>query len=56
VVFAGALGGGRVAEPTARDADTVALRELARAVREDTRLVPAMLPVGPGLIVAALAG
>ncbi len=56
VVFAGALGAGKVADPTARDADTVALRELARAVREDTRLVPALLPVGPGLLVGAVAG
>jgi predicted O-methyltransferase YrrM len=55
VVFAGALGGGRVADPAARDPETVALRELARALREDTRLVPAAVPVGPGLLVASLA-
>lgn len=56
LVFAGALAAGKVADPAARDADTVALRELAKAVREDTRLVPAMVPVGPGLLVASLAG
>jgi len=56
IVFAGALAGGKVADPAARDNDTVGLRELARAVREDTRLVPAMLPVGPGLLAASLAG
>jgi predicted O-methyltransferase YrrM len=56
IVFAGALAGGKVADPAARDADVVALRELGRAVREDTRLVPAMLPVGPGLLVASLHG
>lgn len=56
MVFAGALAGGKVADPAARDADTVALRELAKAIRDDTRLVPAMLPVGSGLLVAALAG
>jgi predicted O-methyltransferase YrrM len=55
VAFAGALGGGRVAEPSARDSDTVALRELARVVREDARLVPAMVPVGAGLLAAVLA-
>ncbi len=55
VVFAGALSGGRVADPSARDAETVALRELARRVREEPRLVPAVLPVGWGLLVAALA-
>lgn len=55
VAFAGALGGGRVADPSARDPETVALRELGRRVREETRLVPALLPVGGGLLVAALA-
>jgi len=54
VVFAGALAGGKVADPSARDADTVALRELARSVRDQTRLVAASLPVGQGLLVAAL--
>jgi len=54
VVFAAALGGGRVADPSARDADTVAQRELARAMRDDTRLVTAALPVGQGLLVASL--
>lgn len=54
VVFAGALNGGRVADPTARDADTVALRELGRTVRENERLTPALLPVGPGLLAAVL--
>ncbi len=56
VAFAGALAGGRVSEPSARDAETVALRELGRRVREEPRLVPALLPVGSGLLVAALAG
>ena len=42
----------RVADRNVRDAETVALRELARAVRDDDRLVPAMLPVGDGLLVA----
>lgn len=56
VVFAGALAGGKVADSAARDAETVALRELARAVREDPRLVPALVPVGTGLLVAALSG
>jgi predicted O-methyltransferase YrrM len=54
VVFAGALGDGRVADPAARDPDTVALRELARTVREHDRLTPALLPVGSGLLVAVL--
>jgi hypothetical protein len=32
------------------------MRELARMVREETRLVPAFLPVGTGLLAAALTG
>jgi predicted O-methyltransferase YrrM len=54
VVFAGALGNGRVADPGARDPDTVALRELARTVRDHERLTPALLPIGSGLLVAAV--
>jgi predicted O-methyltransferase YrrM len=54
VVFAGATADGRVADPTARDAEAVAVRELAKAVREEERLTPALLPVGPGLLVAVV--
>jgi predicted O-methyltransferase YrrM len=54
VVFAGALGNGRVADPGARDPDTVALRELARTVRDHDGLTPALLPIGSGLLVAAV--
>lgn len=55
VVFSGAMGGGRVAEPSARDSETVSLRELAKTVRDDERLTAAMIPVGAGLLAAALA-
>lgn len=51
VVFAGALAGGRVAEPTARDAETVAMRELAKLVRDEESLTSALIPVGTGLLV-----
>ncbi len=54
VVFAGALGEGRIADPSARDTETVALRELAARVREEERLTPALLPLGPGLLAAVL--
>ena len=53
VVFAGALGGGRVAEASARDADTVAQREFAKTLRDDERFVAGAVPVGTGLLVAA---
>lgn len=44
----------RVADPAQRDPDTVAIRSLVKAVAEDERLVPALLPVGDGLLVAVL--
>lgn len=53
IVFADVLGGGRVTDAARRDHETVALRDVAKAVRDDDRLVPAMLPVGDGLLVAA---
>jgi len=42
----------RVADPSVRDADTMAVRETLDAVRADERLVPLLLPVGDGLLVA----
>ncbi|RJK98412.1 O-methyltransferase [Vallicoccus soli] len=42
----------RVADPAQRDAATVAIREFGKAVRDDERLVPALLPVGDGLLCA----
>jgi predicted O-methyltransferase YrrM len=48
----GLLDGGRIAERTARDPQTVAWRELARTVREDETLTSAVLPIGTGLLVA----
>jgi predicted O-methyltransferase YrrM len=53
IAFDSVLLAGRVANPARRDAETVALREVARAVREDDRLVPVLLPLGDGLLVAA---
>jgi predicted O-methyltransferase YrrM len=48
----GLLEGGRVADRTARDPQSVAWREIARAVREDENLLSAVLPIGNGLLVA----
>lgn len=48
----GLLAGGRVADRTARDPQTVAWREIARAIREDEDLLSAVLPIGEGLLVA----
>ena len=42
----------RVADPAQRDPDTVAIREVGRRVQEDERLVPVLLPMGDGLLLA----
>jgi predicted O-methyltransferase YrrM len=52
VAFDNALWHDRVADNTARDPDTVTIRELGKAVREDARIASAMLPVSDGLLVA----
>ncbi|MDK3258072.1 O-methyltransferase [Blastococcus capsensis] len=48
----GLLEGGRIADRTARDPQSVAWREISRAVRDDDTLLPAVLPMGSGLLVA----
>jgi len=52
VAFDNALWHDRVADPAQRDAETVAIRELCRAVAEHDSLLPVLLPVGDGLLVA----
>ncbi|KGH45467.1 methyltransferase [Modestobacter caceresii] len=42
----------KIADPSARDAQTVAWREIARTLREDETLTCAVLPIGTGLLVA----
>ena len=52
VVFDNALWHDRVADPAQRDAETVAIRELGRAVADNESLVSLLLPVGDGMLVA----
>lgn len=52
LVLAHALHGDKVTDPTQRDAETVAVREAGRALRDDESLTTVLLPVGDGLIVA----
>ena len=52
LAFDNALWHDRVADPAQRDTDTVAIRELGRQVAERDDLVPVLLPVGDGLLVA----
>ncbi|MFT4263852.1 MAG: O-methyltransferase [Nocardioides sp.] len=56
VAFANALGGGRVADPSQRDSATVAVRDLGRAIAAHEDLIPLLLPVGDGLLLARVAG
>ncbi|GLX98966.1 methyltransferase domain-containing protein [Herbidospora sp. NEAU-GS84] len=52
VAFDNALWHDRVADPTQRDPESVAVREVGRLVRNDERLRPLMLPLGDGLLAA----
>ena len=52
VAFDNALWHDKVADPSQRDEVTIVLRELGRSLLEDDHFVPALLPVGDGLLVA----
>jgi len=52
LVINDALDKDRVSNPAARDATTVVLRQIGKAIRDDERLASAMLPTGDGLLVA----
>ena len=47
-----ALGDDRVPDPARRDEVTTALREVARRLRDDDRVVPALVPTGDGVLLA----
>lgn len=42
----------RVADPAARDEQTTVLRDLGKSLRDDDRLLSALLPVGDGVLAA----
>lgn len=52
VAFDNALWHDKVSDPSQRDEQTVAIRELGERVAEDEGLLPVLLPVGDGLLVA----
>jgi predicted O-methyltransferase YrrM len=52
LAFDNALWHDRVADPAQRDPQTVAIRELGRTVRESEELVPLLIPMSDGLLVA----
>jgi predicted O-methyltransferase YrrM len=52
VVFDNALWHDRVADPAQRDEETVVIRDLGKEIAAHESLVPMLLPVGDGLLVA----
>ncbi|BDH15067.1 MULTISPECIES: O-methyltransferase [Streptomyces] len=56
VCFEGVFADGRTVDSAMQPAEVLRLRELLRAVRESTTLVPALLPVGDGLLCAVKRG
>lgn len=52
VAFDNALWNDRVPDHTARDPETVAVRDLGRTIRDHDQLVPALFGVGDGLLAA----
>ena len=52
LVVNGALAGGRIGDPAARDPDTVTIRETLKTVRESEDWIPALIPAGGGLLTA----
>lgn len=56
IAFDNALWHDRVADPSQRDPETAAIREMLKKVGEDDRLRGILLPVGDGLLAAQLIG
>jgi predicted O-methyltransferase YrrM len=52
VAFDNALWHDRVTDPAQRDPETVAIRELGKRIADDEGLMPLLLPVGDGLLLA----
>jgi predicted O-methyltransferase YrrM len=53
-IFNGVLAGGRTADASERDPETVALRDVLAAVKADDDWLPSLLPVGDGVLIASL--
>ncbi|MGH3367394.1 MAG: O-methyltransferase [Nocardioidaceae bacterium] len=52
VAFDNALWHDKVADPAQRDPETVSIREVGKRIADDEALLPVMLPVGDGLLLA----
>jgi predicted O-methyltransferase YrrM len=47
-----ALSGGKVADPTQRDPESIARRDAIKVVKEDERWAASLLPIGEGVLLA----
>ena len=53
LIINGALAGGRITDPTARDVDTLTIRETVKLIRDAEDVwIPALIPAGAGLLAA----
>lgn len=52
LIVNGAHAGGRISDPSARDVDTLTIRETVKAIRESEDWIPAVIPSGAGLLTA----
>jgi predicted O-methyltransferase YrrM len=52
LIIDNALDGGRVADPTQRDAETVSRRDAVKSIKEDDRWSSTITPIGGGLLLA----
>jgi predicted O-methyltransferase YrrM len=56
LIVNGALAGGRISDPAARDVETVTVRETLKSLRESDAWIPAVIPSGAGLLTAVKRG
>lgn len=56
LVVNGAMAGGRISDPAARDVETLTIRETVRSVRDAEEWIPAIIPSGAGLLAAVKRG
>jgi predicted O-methyltransferase YrrM len=52
LIINGALAGGRITDPTARDVDTLTIRETVKQIRDSEEWIPAIVATGAGLLAA----
>ena len=46
------LSGGKVVDPTQRDPESIARRDVIKVVKEDERWTATVIPIGAGILVA----